>query len=200
MYCRLREKLATVRVSTAYEFYEAVRDNLTFERSEYAKRAKPPFEATAYILFYFAASVDDAQGKEHHCVLNRNEMWDCTAVDGSSTAYEFAGKADSIISIRTLPCPCSCCQADDPTQCTNVNIVSTFRDSPIALVDNEAPEYLQLPLIQTVATLKAFLRRHNVRCNVGRNRAYYVQLVHDMLPAYLLPVIDNAIPPDENVA
>jgi hypothetical protein len=56
---RTREKLGVVRVSTAYQFFEAVEDHLVFKGSSYEKKAKPPFEATGepiswlFTMFFF---------------------------------------------------------------------------------------------------------------------------------------------------
>ena len=153
------------------------------------------------LLCYFAASAEDADGKEHHCVLNRNEMWECSVVEGSSTAYDFAGKENSVISMRSLPCPCTSCQTDNPTECSNVHIVSTFHNHRMTLNISVAPEYLQLPLAEnnnyTVAILKAFLRQHGLRVPGGKRRAEYIQIIVDRLPTFLLPAADaNALAVD----
>ena len=50
-------------------------------------KAKPPFEATNDLLYYFAADDSDAEGKNCDFVLDRSEMWDNTQVDGCSSSY-----------------------------------------------------------------------------------------------------------------
>ena len=74
----MREKLGTERVSNAYEFYEAVSKHLVLTEKSYASKPKPPFEATNYLLYYFAANEQDAVGKTCHFVLDRTRMWDTT--------------------------------------------------------------------------------------------------------------------------
>jgi hypothetical protein len=82
---RKLERLGAVRVSTAYEFFCAVKDHVEHTEQAYMSRAKPPCEATNYMLFYFASDENDAAGKEHvAAVLDRETMWDCTAAVGSS--------------------------------------------------------------------------------------------------------------------
>ena len=56
---RTREKLGIVRVSTAYQFFEAVEEHLVFKGDSYGNKAKPPFEATGepesllFAMFFF---------------------------------------------------------------------------------------------------------------------------------------------------
>lgn len=60
----MREQYGTVRVSTAYGFYEAVVKHLTFHQQAYDKKAKQPFEATSYETYYVAANENDEIGKQ----------------------------------------------------------------------------------------------------------------------------------------
>ena len=140
-------------------FFQAVKDHLIFKPQAYnMNKAKPPFEATDYLLFYFAADEMDAQDKVCDFVLNRSGMWDCTAVSGSSASYEFMGMPRSEIAMRTLPCPCEFCFAGRYTMCTNRDIVSTYNNTTVSLRVVEAPELMQMPLGSnyTISVLKAF--------------------------------------------
>lgn len=79
IYCRLfeyrkREMLGKLRVSNAYEFYCGVRDHCTWKEKDWEKKPKPPFEATNYILYYFAANAQDAVGKDCDFVLDRKSV------------------------------------------------------------------------------------------------------------------------------
>ena len=119
-----------MRVSTAYQFYCAVKSSLRFIPKCYDHAPKPPFEATGYELFYYAANEIDEAGKTDVMVtLNRAEMWDSNELHGCSQCYEFVGMAplpdsnESHIGKRAFPCACENCLRDDYDACTNSHIV-----------------------------------------------------------------------------
>jgi hypothetical protein len=178
-------------VSTAYEFYEAVRDHLIFKESSYQNKPKPPFEATNYMLFYFAADEKDAEGKECAHVMDRSQMWDCTKLPGCSTAYDFVGMPDSLVLMRTLPCACGCCYSGLYDHCTNVDIVGSFADRPMRQIHVDCPERLQEPLsAYTIAVLKAFARDHDVRVG-SLAKPLLIEFVRTSLPEFIDPVAPN---------
>jgi hypothetical protein len=144
---RNRERLGVVRVSTAYEFYEAVRDHLKLSVSAYVTKEKPLFEATKYMLFYVASSADDALNKECAFALDRTgEKWDCTGVSGSSGSYEFSGLSNSTIQMRYLPCACVSCQNNNIEECTNQELVGQTSEHHVELKVHNCPEYLTAPV------------------------------------------------------
>ena len=169
--CRTAERHGTARVSTAYEFYTAVKCNLKHKAKCYANKAKPPFEATSYELYYYAANEADEIGKTDVMVtLDRSEMWDSTPLLGSSTCYEFVGMpplpdGEHRIGMRLLPCPCEGCLRDDYDACSNRNLVSTMSVSVMRYKRRpEAPDRLVLPLQQyKVDVLKAFVKLHDLK-------------------------------------
>jgi hypothetical protein len=180
--------LGLVRVSTAYEFYEAVRQHLIFVEQTYTNKAKPPFEATNYMLFYFAADAEDAEGKHCDYVMDRTQMWDCTKLPGSSTSYDFVGMPRSLVKMRTLPCPCGFCCAGAYDYCTNIDIVNVFVDRPMRQIHVACPERLQEPLNNyTVTVLKAFMREHGKRIPGGAGKPALIALVTAQLPDYIDP-------------
>lgn len=61
---RTHESLGTVRVSTAYQFFSAVKTHLHLKSSTYEYRQKPIFEATKYDIYYVAADDCDAAGRD----------------------------------------------------------------------------------------------------------------------------------------
>lgn len=165
---RTREKLGVVRVSTAYQFFEAVEEHLVFEPQKYTSKAKPPFEATGYKLYYYAANEADEAGKERiSFTLNRSDMWNCTVLHGSSNAYEFVGLPRNVdnknqIAMRWLPCPCKPCFEGDYNSCKNSNIVGDMEaDEMKVILTAECPDRLDVPLTDyTVLVLKAFIVLH----------------------------------------
>jgi hypothetical protein len=61
---RVRERYGTVRVSTAFQFFEAVDEHLVFQSQDYSTREKASLEATGYQIHYYAANEKDEAGKE----------------------------------------------------------------------------------------------------------------------------------------
>ena len=169
-----------------------MRDNLNLSEKSYLTKPKRPCEATNYILYYFAANAQDAEGKTCDYVLDRSEMWNSTQVPGCKAAYDFVGMPRNRLSMRTLPCVCAYCCADRYGQCANVGIVGNFDEHSVSLVEVDCPEFLQLPLegnrTYSINVLKIFLRRHNVRIpsDVTR-RNDVIQLVMQSLGQFLLP-------------
>lgn len=195
---RKREMLGTLRVSNAYEFYLGVREHGQLKEKTWQNMPKAPFEATKYMLYYFAANAQDAAGKDHcDFVLDRNEMWDNTNVPGCSFAYEFVGMPGNAICMRRLPCPCALCCAERYDQCTNPRITGAFRNVVMRVVDVDCPEFLQLPLETnkdyTIKVLKAFLRQYEQRLPARlTKRGEIIQFVMQTLRNYLLePDVDN---------
>ena len=188
--------LGKLRVSNAYEFYCGVRDHCTWKEKDWEKNPKPPFEATNYILYYFAANAQDAVGKDCDFVLDRTEMWDNTQVPGCSSAYDFVGMPGSTLCMRALPCACAFCCANRYEQCTNRFYVGSFREVALSVVEINCPEFLQLPLetnrLCTINVLKAFMRRHQkaIPARVTR-RDDIIRLVMQELRDYLLDPINN---------
>jgi hypothetical protein len=135
----LKEKFGIVRVSTAYEFFTAVKKLLVFSQ-HYAttkdKYFKPLMAATNYVLLYVASDEADALGKvDVDMILDRSTMWDCTVLTGSSSKYEFCGM-DHVpaagahnIGMRFLPCPCKHCYQNDFAACSNQLIVGVMEYS-----------------------------------------------------------------------
>jgi hypothetical protein len=157
------------------------------------RKAKAPFEATNYMLFYFAANAEDAAGKECDYVLNRSEMWDNTAVAGSSTSYEFVGLALSKLKMRALPCPCENCFNNMHAECTNRYIVSAFKEFTVSEIVTNCPDHLQLPLennkLYTNRLLKAFMKKYNKRVPGSILKPALIQLIKEELSDYLLPAV-----------
>lgn len=188
--CRLREKLGSKRVSKAYEFYDTVKEDLKLPDRCYFSKPKPPFEATKYMLYYFAANELDAAGRQCDYVLDRSQMWNSTSIPGCRSAYDFVGITGSRVNMRVLPCACAYCCGGRYAQCSNVDIVGRFVDYRLSLV--ECPDYLQLPLegnrAYTAAVLKVFLRAHNVRVpSTVTRKADIIRLVMQNCGDYLLP-------------
>lgn len=164
---KVREKLGTVRVSTAYQFFKALIDHLEFvPPRNLEKRAKPTFEATGHQLYYYAADEADEAGKNLVSVtLDRKEMWDCNTVKGSSSVYEFVGLKkcgdDNMMMKRTLPCPCDACFALQFGACSHRDIVGEFEFHEMQHKAYDSPDMLEVPLEQyVVAVLKAFIKSH----------------------------------------
>lgn len=166
---RIRERHGTVRVSTAYEFYSAVQEHLVLNKRSYERREKPPFEATAYHLHYFAANAEDEVGKEGVSgTLDRTKMWNCSVLKGSSSCHEFVGLprgngGEYRIKKRFLPCPCSQCRDELYHLCENVDIVEQMEEGTMKLINAvECPDVLTVPLSEyTIATLKSFIKLNN---------------------------------------
>lgn len=169
-YYRLREQYGTVRVSTAYQFYLAVKQHLELDETSYAQKEKPIFAATSYKLYYVAADAVDAIGKEDDValILDREKMWDCSLVQGSSRCYEFIGQPEGDdgklrITKRYLPCPCCHCLAFDHEHCRNPDIVLTTTTSVIKVKEiEECPDILDVPLEQYKNDLlKSFIKMYH---------------------------------------
>lgn len=181
-------------MSTAYEFYVAVKDNLVFKERAYMTQAKAPFEATNYMLYYFASNENNAEGKTCDYVMDRSKMWDCSAVSGCSGAYDFVGISGSSVLMRSLPCPCGSCCSERYDHCTNTAIVSRFEVKHIRQIVVECPDFLQLPLegnrLYTNSLLKAFMRKYDMRVPGAADKRRLIQLVTEQLGAYLLPAVN----------
>lgn len=168
---RLREQYGTERVSTAYQFYLAVKKHLVLDESAYNQdKEKPIFAATSYKLYYVAADEADARDKDDvFLTLDRTKMWDCNVVNGSSRCYEFIGQpvgADGKLRItkRFLPCPCSQCRDASYENCLNNDVVTTTTTNVIKVREAEGcPDNLDVPLNQyTNGMLKAFIKLYHV--------------------------------------
>ena len=193
---KIREKLGTVRVSTAYQFFMAVRNHLQFVPPQHLdKRAKPPFEATGHQLYYYAADEADEIGKTLVSVtLDRKTMWDCNIVKGSSSAYEFFGLQkcgeDNLIMKRTLPCPCDACFALQFGECAYRDIVGEFEFHEMKYKAYECPDILDMPLEQYVVTvLKAFIKK---RTNKNPKQTTKPELIRHILHNYRDTINFNA--------
>lgn len=186
---RIRERFGAVRVSTAYEFFTAVKENLHLDEKAYLKRENPPMEATSYLLFYVAANATDAEGKEHSIVLDRlKDMWNCTGLKGSSSAYEFVGLPEGQISMRYLPCPCESCCSGDSDRCTNKDFVGEQTVSEMTLVECDCPELLHAPIgtNHTNAVLEAFIKMHHVKLPRSRRKDELVKTIVEHLSEYIV--------------
>ena len=182
------ERLGCVRVTTAYEFFCAVKDNLDFIEHAHMNRSKPPFEATNYMLFYYASDEKDAEGKEFcTAVLDRSEMWDCSAVKGSSTCYEFAGRAETSIETRHLPCPCEYCSShSDDMECTNAHVVGNKTLHAMTLVEYDDSEYIKMPLDNhTIRDLMHFIRSHKIPLPRDKKKANLIACIADNLAEFI---------------
>jgi hypothetical protein len=95
----------------------------------YRNKAKSPFEATRYEVYYVAANAADEQGKlDVALTLDRTTAWNCSKLHGSSTHYEFIGMPPTFagkyqIAMRYLPCPCEKCSNYEFERCLNRDIV-----------------------------------------------------------------------------
>ena len=170
----------------------AVRDHLKFEQPKFLdKRAKPIFEATGHQLYYYASSEADEAGKHFVSVtLDRNTMWDCNAVNGSSTAYEFIGlppcaEARMIIK-RTLPCPCEACFRLEYAGCLHSDIVGTFVLQEMKYQEQDCPEILVVPLEQyTNNVLKAFIKVRTGRSAKQTTKPTLIKYIVDNFREYI---------------
>ena len=192
-----------MRVSNAYEFYSAVKKYCTLEEKSYLFNKKEPFEASSYMLFYVAANAEDAVGKEHIFTLDRaNDMWDCKAVAGSSSSYEFAGGAESTISLRYLPCPCLACRESNFVECTNQDVVGRYEGQTVTLAETVSHNELIEPLeTYKNAELVEFMRRHRVRAPQTKNKTAYIEAIRtDLRVRHLVIQVRNdvaAVPGEE---
>lgn len=179
-----------MRVSTAYEFYKAVKDHVVLREQSYMHVAKRPFEANNYILYYVAANEIDAEGKEYDILLDRSQMWDNTGTPGSSSSYEFVGLQNIKLHMRALPCPCYNCVCGEYNACANFHIVGRFDEIAIKEIITQGTEYISLPLeSHTVRVLKAFVKHHKGRVPGIINKPTLIRLINDTLVEYVLPMI-----------
>jgi hypothetical protein len=193
----LREKYGTVRVSTAYEFFEAVDKHLVLQPQDYSAREKPPFAATEYQIHYYAADENDERGKEKvSFTLNRKEKWNSSAVAGIQSHYEFVGLPPTAqggceLGMRRLPCPCDACMTDNFPQCCNVQIVDTMTTVSITEKPKaDCPDYLVRPLNNYVnATLKAFIKQYNnYKLPPKQSKPDLIVFINDKLSDYIINV------------
>lgn len=114
------EKCSRVRCSTAYEFYRALVDNMPPVEDWRTKtikqmKDKKQMTATKNIFIYAASDEDDAkQVKEGdmNIVLDRSKMWNCSAVTGCQSHYEFRnvhGNDNANLIMSKWACPCANC-------------------------------------------------------------------------------------------
>jgi hypothetical protein len=198
--CRTREKLGVVRVSTAYQFFQAVEEHLVFKQQNYYKSAKPPFEATCYKLYYYAADEADRVGKERSSyTLNRNNKWNCTVLKGSSAAYEFVGLALSpngahLIAMRFLPCPCAVCFNGEYHLCELSPIVGDMEADVMKPKEAaDCPDRLGVPLTKyTNAVLEAFIKLYKDKLPKKKTKTALIQYIStDPQLALLIDFDDN---------
>jgi hypothetical protein len=166
-------------VSTAYQFFEAVMKFLIFNAQDYSKRAKLPFEATGYELFYVASDEIDEQGKTHVTLtLDMSTKWDCTPLPGCKTSYEFIGLQPTVdgrkqIGMRILPCPCEFCLSLTFESCLNRDIVGNMGFTEMRAIEHvESPAELNEPIATNcnVLQLKAFVLHHDMVLPKGVTR------------------------------
>jgi hypothetical protein len=193
VFFRTKERLGVVRVSTAYEFFNAVNDHLEFTSSNYESRAMPTFEATGYELYYYAADEADEAGKSMvSFTLDRDTMWDCNAVKGSATAYEFIGLPkcgdDFLLLKRTLPCPCENCYSRRYGDCAFVDITGEFDIHTMKLTQpTNCPDMLTVPLENyTIKVLKSFIRlRSGKNAKQGATKPELIKFIVDNYRLYI---------------
>ena len=168
-------------MSNAYEFYQAVKKYCILKEKPYLFQKKEPFEATSYMIFYVAASAEEAVGKEHIFALDRvNDMWDCTGVLRSSGSYEFLGGPESTISMRYLPCPCAACSKSNFVQCTNQDIVGRYDVQTVSFREVVVHEVLTEPLENYKnAELVAFMKSNNVKAPKVKNKPSYIGAIRN---------------------
>lgn len=149
-------------MSTAYEFFQAIQENLIFVAGVYEKRAKPTFEATGYQQYYYAADETDEIGKTMvTATLDRSLMWNCSAVKGTNTCYEFIGLprcADEKhwMATRKLPCPCCAFVCYNYNACTQRDIVGPVTEHTMNEIRTvECPNRLTAPLNNYVKSVLA---------------------------------------------
>ena len=204
--CRSRERLGTVRVSTAYGFYQAMEKHLVFNPDDYSKKEKNIFEATSYDAMYFAADANDELGKENiTATLNRQSMWNCSMLKGSSTSYEFVGgrsqqEGQEILSMRMLPCPCEDCYLGQYDSCINRNIVGDMTQHIMTPVRNvECPPFLVAPLDRfTNSVLSVFISTHD-KLPKKTTKADLVKHINDNLRHLVVDMYGNINVPPANI-
>ena len=195
---RFREKLGALRVSRAYEFYLAVKEHCVLKKpkTRSSQDKDSVFAATSYQTYYAASSPSDAIDKECAIVLDReNDMWNCTAVNGSKSNYEFFGLPEieeshsynTQLNMRFLPCPCQFCLQGDSAQCTNSTIVGTVAPSQIYYkAPTVAPDVLDIDKLESYSNdvLLAFIKSKNLKGRRSRKadmialiRSYYARLL-----------------------
>jgi hypothetical protein len=193
---RVREKYGTVRVSTAYQFFEAVEEHLIFVHQDYTNREKPPFEATNYLLYYYAANEADEIGKERiSYTLDRKEMWNCTAAKGTMNTYEFVGLppttgGDFEILMRDLPCPCDSCLTGSYAECSNSHIVGAMENCPMKEIPPiDVPALLTAPInTNTIPFLKAFIKQYKDKLPKVQSKTALIKFITDELSEYIIMI------------
>lgn len=166
-----------------------MKTTLSFKPKCYESKPKPPFEATGYELFYYAANVEDENGKTDVMVtLNRSEMWNCSELKGSSACYEFNGLTNSSIGMRMLPCPCAECIRGIYDACSNVRIVGDMKYQEMKhIAEVDVPDTLSMPLTSyTIAILKAFLKHHNIKLPRKQNKVDLISCITSSLGDFVL--------------
>jgi hypothetical protein len=137
----------------------------------------------------FAANATDAWGKEENCIaiLDRTQMWNCTAVKGSSSSFEFVGLRDSKISMRSLPCPCQSCFDNNFDACTNLAFTEEKVTQELTLVEIVCPQFLTMPLDTiTNPVLEAFLKMHGVKLPKSKKKSELIKTIMDTLEQYVI--------------
>lgn len=189
--CSLREKHSVERVSTAYEFYQAVKRHLIFSPSTEKLHEKPIFKATNYELFYAASDEEDARGKECHMVVRRENMWDCTTIHGCLKCHHFAGLPiidnimldhNSSMYMRELPCPCGPCLANRFDECQNVIFAGILKVVPIRRKIVKCPVLLTEPIGRyNTCILKKFMTENNLIFPKNSKKEDYVNVIRNFV-------------------
>ena len=191
---RTAERNGTVRVSTAYGFFNSTKDILKLVPKHYEKKAKPSFEATSIMTLYVAASTDDEEGKlDVALTLDRTKMWDSNVVNGSSSCYEFIGMVPQLegktsIAMRYLPCPCEYCVDCRFEFCSNRDIVGTPTFHEMKLKPPvECMEELVEPLTQyTVAILKLFIKNQGSKLPKCQNKLSLINYISQTFSNFVI--------------
>jgi hypothetical protein len=151
-------------------------------------KAKLPFEATGYLLYYFAAHAADAVGKEQWCaaIVDRTTKWHCTPVNGSHGSYEFGGLTGNSIAMRYLPCPCQSCFNNNPGACTNLTFTDKAVTIAMRLIEIDCPDTLQLPLSKyTILILTSFLRLYEIKLPKDKKKPSLIATITEKLGQYI---------------
>ena len=187
-----RERLGVLRVSTAYEFYQALQQYLVLKEQAYMDREKPTFEASNYLLFYVAAGDEDAVDKECIFALNRMNKWDCTGVTNTNLCYEFMGLQESCIALRHLPCPCQHCATFDYGCCDNKEVVGEMTMQEVYYKEVDCPDVLVEPLTSYAnAVLLAFMQANGVKIPTHKIKTEYIAALRGKVPHLILNNADD---------
>ena len=180
-------------MSTAYQFFVAAKKVVTLTPKLWLNKAKPPFEATRYQLYYVAANEADEQGKtDVWLTLDRTQMWNCNTLYGSKSCYEFIGIMPTFdgknqVAMRFLPCPCEHCVAFAFEMCLNRDIVENMTFEIMTLkAEVEEEEILAQPLNQyVVAVLKKFITSHHSKLPRRQTKPFLIQHILDNLREFV---------------